>query len=365
LAQVADADIKLRALILSLPLYVRVFRDILAAPIAFFGKLDFGAADGLKRAVAFMVQGIAIAYVVLVIGLALPQSIAGWLATSAPLLSGSAQQLTDYVRRIERVEGALTPALAREWRKQPELMLVVRILPEDRFKRMVQLIRDLAQRNPDHLERAIKGPTTGERMGGRGYILAFFLAIDPRISGMFAQVQQVMDIGAKYEVKAHIEFLLRATIFWLLTSFVVLRFMPSRHDPQRKPGTFIIGAYLVGFLLPLIEAVSVLVNTYQGIFLASYIAEASVLLTDQVPSGLGLGAGSAVESLRLIAAGVLLAAAVAAMAMGAFVRGTQCAYGISRSRASLAAVVGLGLGFGGIELVSGAMLAVLSRSGLL
>jgi hypothetical protein len=366
LAQVADAEIKLRTLILSFPLYVHTFIEILKSPIGTFGKLDYAAADGLKRAVAFMVQGIAIGYVAFVIGLMLPQSIAGWLTTSPPLLTGSVQQLIDYARRIEDVKGALTPALAREWFKQTELMLAVRVLPEEPFQRMLQRVRELSNRNPDYLERAIKGPSAGERFGGRGYILGFFFALDPLVGGMIEQIEQMTEIGQKYEVKAHIDFLLRATILWLLTCYAVLRFMPSRRDPQKKPGAFIIGAYVMGFLAPLIEGFGALGHTYLAIVLPPYIDKASALLMGQAPAELVQFAGGLFpfENLMLMFAGVAVPAAVLIFALGAFVTGTECVYGISRNRAFAAAGVGLGFGFGMTELVSTMVLAILARTGL-
>lgn len=367
LAQVADAEIKLRTLVLSIPLYARNFVDILKSPIDYFRRLDYSAHDGLKRAVAFMVQGVALGYLIFILGLALPQSIAGWLATHPPLLAGSSQQLADYARRIEDLKGALTPALAREWFRQSELMLAVRILPEDRFQRMLQRARELSERNPDYLERAIKGPlASSDRFGGRGHILSFFLALDPRVSAFLPQIQQMADIGPKYELKAHVDFLLRATILWLLTCYVILRFMPSRQDPQGL-APFVIGAYLVGFVTPLIESVRTLVHTYLAIVLPPYIAKASGLLMGQGPSDLGQVTGGLYpfENLLLFAVRLAVPVAAAAVALSAFVNGTQSAYGIARNKAWAAASVGLGTGLGATELVSGFMVMILARSGLL
>jgi hypothetical protein len=368
LAQVAGAEIKLKTLLLSVPTYVRQFFQILKAPIRYFQQLNYAEKDGFKSGVAFMLQGIILSFVILTMRLAFPQSLASFFATNLPLITGSREQLAGYAKRVQEVKSVLPSALAKEWFKQGELMLAVRVLPEAGFQRMLLRVRELSAKDPDFLEHAIKGSQTfGGRFGGRAYILSFFMALDPRMVSLLQQTRQIVDIGPKYELKPHIDFLLRAILLWYLTCYVISRFMPAQPNDKKRLAVFTVGAYLAGFLNPLIQAFHTLVEIYLAIVLPKYIEKASHLLVNPEISDLGQFTSGVFpfENLMLVAINTVVPLVIVAIAIGAFVSGTRSAYQVSRSKAWAATCIGLALGFGSTELVGRLVVMILAPTGLL
>jgi hypothetical protein len=203
LAEVADAEIKLRPLILNVAAYARQFRQILTAPLGYFRQLDYTDNAGFKPALAFMLQGITVGFMLFIMGTVLPQSIACFYAIGVPLMLDTREQLLVYANRTEQVRSVLPPALIEQWFKQAELMVAVRILPDDRFQRLVERLRELSKTNPDWLEPVINGSLTyGNRFGGRGYMLTFFSFLDPHIGALGRVSRQMTDIGPRYDLKA-------------------------------------------------------------------------------------------------------------------------------------------------------------------
>ncbi len=66
--RIAGAELTLKTLLLDLPGYVRECRAILGAPSAYFGRLAGTGGATRRRGVAFMLQDIAVAFVILTIG---------------------------------------------------------------------------------------------------------------------------------------------------------------------------------------------------------------------------------------------------------------------------------------------------------
>ncbi len=369
LSQVADAEINLRTLVLGFPQYIRQFLRMLRAPRRHFGELNYAARNSTKNGLAFMLQGITLGFVLLTMGWAAPQSIAHFLATPTPILTPGRAELAEYARRIQELKGVLPPSLAKQWTAHGELMLIVRVLPADRFDVMLDRLRELSEKERDVLEEAIAGtPFGGDRPGGRGYVLGFFLALDPRMVALrhLVPLESVRaDSGAR--LRPHVDFLLRNIILWYLTCYVISRFLSARSGSKDTGAVFVIGAYLVGFLGPLFQAFLTLMNIYSAATLPYFIHTASALLGGVETSGLGrLSSGIfPYENLLLVVANVGARVAVVGMALDAFVNGTLIAYRVPKERAWMAACVGLGISLGAIEMLSGLITGLLAATGLL
>jgi hypothetical protein len=172
----ADAEIKLKTLILDFPAYARQLKKFIKAPRQYFLQRDYPNAANVKPSLACMLQGITLSFVIFTVGWVAPQSLAGFWAVNVPLLSGSRAELGDYAKRVNDVKRVLPQSLVEAWFEQNELMLAVRILPEDKFQRLLERLHALSAQEPRLLEDAIKGTWTfGSRLGGRGYIVSFLL----------------------------------------------------------------------------------------------------------------------------------------------------------------------------------------------
>jgi hypothetical protein len=369
LAEVAGAEMKLRTLLLDVAAYARQFREIFQAPVRYFRLLDYASKSIFRKSIAFMLQGVTLSFVILTMGWAMPQSVASFLATNVPLIAGTQKDLANYSRRIQELRTALPSSLASEWFRQGELMLAVRTLPEDRFQRMLNRLRDLSEKNPNLLESAIKGSLIyGGRFGGRGYVLTFFMALDPRMGALLEQTRYMVDIGPKYELKPHVDFLLRAILLWYLTCFAVSRFLPgARSGGGETRAAFVIGAYLVGSLGPVLQAFRTLVNLYLAVVLPRYIEKASLLLQDPAASDLGLVTSGVFpfENLLIAVVNIAVPLAVVVFAVLAFVNGIKSAHAISEARAWAAACLGVGAGLGLTEAAAHVAVMVLAPTGLL
>jgi hypothetical protein len=369
LAEVAAAEMKLRTLLLDIPAYARQFREIFHSPVRYFRLLDYVSKSIFRKSIAFMLQGVTLSFVILTMGWAMPQSLASFLATNVPLVFGTRKDLADYSRRIQELRKALPSSLASEWFRQGELMLAVRTLPEDRFQRMLDRLRDLSEKNPDLLESAIKGSLIyGGRFGGRGYVLSFFMALDPRMGALLQQTRQIVDIGPKYELKPHVDFLLRAILLWYLTCYAVSLFLPkAQSGGGETSAAFVIGAYLLGSLGPVFQAFRTLVNLYLAVVLPKYIEKASLLLQNPAASDLGLVTSGVFpfENLLLAVVNMAVPLAVVVFAVLAFVNGIKTAREISETRAWTAACLGMSIGLGLTEAAAHLAVMVLAPTGLL
>src|SRR5262249_48970494 len=162
------------------------------SPLGFFRTFSNVGKSGFKSGITFMLQGITVSFVIFTMGWALPRTIANFVATNVTLISGSQTRLASYIQRVQDINGTLPPDLAKAWREQGELMLVTRAVPADAFNALRQRIGAVAQEDPELLKLAIDGSLThGDRFGGRGYLLAFFSALDPVQGKLLHQTYQL------------------------------------------------------------------------------------------------------------------------------------------------------------------------------
>lgn len=345
LKELAEAEIKLSTLILDFGSYRRRFSSILKAPLGYFHRFERADAKQLRQGVTFMLQGITLAFLIFTASWSLPRAVAGYAATRG----GSSDHV--YRERWQLLSRTLPADLRKTWREQEELMLALRVLPEDRFRLMLERLADLKQHNPELLIVAVDGSLArGERFGGRGYILTFFLALDPRGGALLHDTWQLTSIGMKRELPPHVDFLLRNLLLWWLTGFLVSRLAGDRRTP------FAIAALLVGFLSPLYQAYTTLVHLYLAATLPAYIRHASLGV---------LGGVFPFENLLLAGARMLGPAVLVGFAVAALAAGLRSACGVSRERAWTAAALGTGLALGFAEAATFVLTLVLAPTGLL
>jgi len=360
LEELAEAEIKLSTLLLDFSTYRRRFSEILRSPLGFFTRLPPDAVQ-LKPAVTFLLQGTTLAFVILTASWALPRSVAGFVATRPLLMTGSGDELEAYGRRWEEVQRALPAEQSKAWREQEELMLALRLLPEDRFRLVLDRLESLKQGNPGLLAHAIDGSLVqGERFGGRGYILSFFLALDPHRGASYYQAYQLANIGPRHELPPHVDFLLRSVLLWYLTSLAVSRLVKDRKTP------FVLGAYLTGFLGPLFQVYVTLLHLYLAAVLPAYIRRASdVLVTGGQDLGLLSGGVFPFENLMLLGIRTLVPALFVGLAVAALASGLRGAGSVPKRKAWTAAALGVALGLGFTEVAAFVLTLVLAPTGLL
>jgi hypothetical protein len=359
LKELAEAEIKLSSLILDFGSYKRRFSRILKSPLGFFRgfeRVERADAAELKQSVTFMLQGISLAFLIFTASWSLPRVVAGYAATQVPLIGGSRSDLDAFRERLQHLNRTLPADLMKTWREQEELMLALRVLPEPRFRHMLERLADLKQSNPELLTLAIDGSFAhGERFGGRGYILTFFLALDPGSGPFLHDTWQLTSIGPKRELPPHVDFLLRNILLWYLTGFLVSRLV--RTGDRRTP--FAMAAFLVGFLSPLYQAYTTIVHLYLAATLPAYIRHASLGVIG------GVGGVFPFENLLLAAARMIGPALLVGFAVAALAAGLQSAGAVSRNRAWTAAVLGTGLALGFAEAATFLLTLILAPTGLL
>lgn len=347
LKELAEAEIKLSTLILDFASYRRRFARIWKSPLGFFRRFERADGGRLKQSVTFMLQGITLGFLIFTASWSLPRAIAGYAATHG----GSS--LDTYRERLQLLNRTLPAELTKTWREQEELMLALRVLPEPRFRRMLERLADLKQSNPELLKLAIDGSfARGERFGGRGYILTFFLALDPSRGALLHDTWQLTSIGPERKLPPHVDFLLRNVLLWYLTGFLVSRLV--RAEDRKAP--FAMAAFLVGFLSPLYQAYTTLVHLYLAATLPAYIRHASLGV---------FGGVFPFENLLLAGARMIGPALLVGFAVAALAAGLQSASGISRNRAWTAAALGAGLALGFAEAATFLLTLILAPTGLL
>jgi hypothetical protein len=143
--------------------------------------------------------------------------------------------------------------------------------------------------------------------------------------------------------------------------------MPGATSNDGKRAIFLMGAYLVGFLTPIVQGFNTLLHFYLAFTLPAYIHEVSQLITGAGQTELGLLSGGVFpfENLALgIVRGVTPLLFVA-LAMGALAAGIQRAGGVSRARAWIMAGLGIAAGLGLTEGVAYLLVLILAPTGLL
>jgi hypothetical protein len=367
LSELADTSVNLKSWLLTLPEYGRRYAEILRSPIDFFRAPPVTTEAAFKRSIAFLLQGITLSFIILTMGRALPQSIATFAAVNVPLVSGARTDLVEYTQRVDAVGQTLSPELRRRWLQQGELMLAVRVLPEERFKVLLGRLGELSREKADLLSLAIEGALTpAERFGGRGYLLSFFTALNPHAGPLLYQTYQVAYAGPTYMLQPHVEFLLGTLLFWYLGCSImarVLRLPPS----GARSMVFAIGALLCGFLDPLYQAFNTLLRFYLAVTLPIYIPMASeVLSTTAPPRLLDLSGGVfSYENLTLVLVQIIMSLALLGVAAWALTVGVRAVIPVSTSRAVAASVAGLVLGLGLTEGAMRLLVVILAPTGLL
>jgi hypothetical protein len=226
----------------------------------------------------------------------------------------------------------------------------------------------LAVEDPELLSLAIDGSLThGDRFGGRGYILIFFLALDAQTGPLLHQTHQLTYAGPQYKLKPHVDFLLRTVLLWLLTCAFIARLMPGATSNDGRRTIFLMGAYLAGFLTPIVQGFNTLLHFYLAFTLPAYIHEVSQLITGAGQTELGLLSGGVFpfENLALGVVRGVTPLLFVALAMGALAAGIQRAGGVSRARAWIMAGLGIAAGLGLTEGVAYLLVLILAPTGLL
>ena len=386
LAEVAGAEIKVQRLIVDLPAYARRFRQILRAPLRSFCALDHGV-GAVRASVAFMLQGIGLSFLLFTAAWALPQSLVTSF-TTAPLFATSGAALRDDAARLQAFRGALPAGVAKDWTKRGELVLLVRTLPEAQFALLLDRVRALGQTSPDLLEHAVRGTLlagssglsgSNPGWGGRGYVLEFFTALDPGAGALLQQARDLAGAGTRFELKPHVQFLARNILLWFLVCAAVAALLPRSPDGGRRRGVLIVGAYVVGFLSPLVQVALTAQSVYLAATLPAYVRLAGDAFLAATP---GEASGAAMARLLTPGGGVfpfehllfalyrvglaLLVAGWATAGLATGIRGIPGLAGrVSAPRAWGAAAAGLLGGPGLSELALSALVQVLAPTGLL
>jgi hypothetical protein len=368
LSELAETSTGIKSLLVTFPSYARQWWQLLTSPIRSF-RVPQAAADGELRArIAFLLQGLIIGFIVLTMGRALPQSIATFSASNLPLVSGSAADVRRYAQRVDAVGQALPRDLTSSWFRQGELMLAVRVLPEERFTVLLARLRGLAEENQDLLARAIDGSLAGpERFGGRGYLLSFFGALNPRTGPLLYQTYRITGAGPRYELPPYVDFLLRSVLVWLLVCAVITWLLPAQPADIDTRTVFAVGALLWGFLAPLYELVHTLLRFYLAATLPAFVPAAAQLMSESAPPSLVALSGGVFpyENLGLVAVQAGVALGLSLYALTALAVGLRAGFHVSTARAVAATAIGLGVGLGLTELTARIVVLVLAPTGLL
>ena len=362
LAEVAGAEISLKTLILDIPSYARQFLAIAKSPLGWFRSFtDRGTT--FRKSVAFLVQGIALGFVLFTIGWAAPEFVASLIAVEAD----SPRSFNEFRARSDQVRNVLPPGLGKEWFRQRELVILVRSLPDDSFKVLLQKLEEFARDDPDLLEKVIKGSVRpDQKFDSRGRIMTFFTALDPKQRVFLHQLGETGEVLPKFEVKPHIEFLLQSILLWLCACKIITWFMPRASNEKGRP-VFTIGAYLLGFLAPIVLALHALGHIYLAATLPGYALRMGAL---HLEAGTGGGAipGASFDPMdyALFYSGTIIGRWLPfAFAIAAFAVGTMSAYRITRGRALVAATTGIAGGLGGAGVMSRLILGLLAPTGLI
>jgi hypothetical protein len=367
LSELADTGVGLKSLVATFPDYAHRSAQILKAPFRSFRAFQVPTRTEFRQSLAFLLQGLILSFIVVTMGRALPQSIATFSAVSVPLMAGSRADLFQYGQRVETISQTLSPELTRSWLRQGELMLAVRVLSEERFKVLLERLRQLSVEKPQVLQLAIDGSPGVERFGGRGYLLSFFMSLNPQMGPLFFQTSQLAYAGPNYQLQPHVEFLLSSLLVWFLACAFIARFMPSVPGDPRKQSVFAMGALLWGVLNPLYQSFNTLLRFYLAATLPAYVPLASQMLSTAPPTGLAEVSGGIFpyENLALGTVRIIMALSVLGMAIGVLSVGLRSVFHVSKTRAIEASAGGVFLGLGVTEGAMRIIAIILAPTGLL
>jgi hypothetical protein len=367
LRQLAATQVGFRTLLLDIPDYWRRLVAMLRAPAARLGDRPADALR-LKRSLAFMLQGLLIAFVLFTLGRTLPQSVAGWTAVNLPLITGTVSDLERHVERIRAVTGVLPSDLADAWQAEAELVLLVRVLSEDRFARLMERLEAVAAESPQRLRAAVNGSLThGQRFGGRGYLFMLMAALTPDVGPLLGDTYDYATVGPRHELQPHVAYLLRGLLYWYVSCLVAAWALRAMTGSAHTSTVLALGACWTGVLMPLVEAVETLVLLYLAVTLPAYIELASGLLVGESIAPLVAWTGGVVPGENLVVGalrgGVPLALLVLAVAGAA--GSLQRACGVPRGKAVVGVVAGVGLGLAFAEMAEALVVLVVAPTGLL
>jgi hypothetical protein len=365
LAGVAAAEIKLRTLLLDLPTYGREFAAITRAPLGYFW-LAGARGDPFKRAVAFMLQGITLGFVLLTMGWAVPELLTRVVAVNPMVLS------PEYLSRSRAVQEALPPALADAWFEQSELILITRVLPEAHFRLVLDRLRTLARDEPGRLELAVKGRAGGQsRAVGRARVTEFLFALHPQMGRLWHDAGQltrgmVADLTPRFRLKPHVDFLVRNALAWYVACALIAAVLAARRQPAGKAPIFALGARLVGILAPAVQVLVLGGAIYYVVTLPAYVRFMSGYAMEGTSPSIGLLSRGVIpfELLLLVLARVLLGLIPTIFAIAAFSVGLRAAYQVSTRRAVTAAAVGVLLALAAMDVAASLAGIVLAPTGL-
>jgi hypothetical protein len=362
---VAAAEIKLRTLVLDLPAYGREFAAIARAPLGYFAEAG-ARGDPLKRAVAFMLQGITLGFVLLTMSWAVPELATRAMAVNLMVVS------PDYIARTRAVHEVLPPALAEAWFEQSELILVMRVLSDSQFRVVLDRLRALAKDEPARLELIVKGRTGDRpRAVGRARVSEFLLASHPQVGRVWHEAGQltrgmVADVAPRFRLKPHVDFLVRNALAWYVGCALVAVVLAAGRRPPGKATIFALGARLVGVLAPAVQALVAVGAIYHVVTLPAFVRLMGAYAVEGTPPSLNLVSGGVVpfEILILVLARVLLGLIATVFAIAALAVGVRAAYQVSTGRAVTAAAVGVLLALAAMDAAAAVVAVVLAPTGL-
>jgi hypothetical protein len=366
LARVAAAEIKLRTLLLDLPAYGRELVAIARAPLGYFEQAG-ARGDSFRRALAFMLQGITLGFVLLTMSRAVPELLTRMVALNPMVVS------PEYFARSRAVQQVLPPALADAWFEQSELILLTRALPEAHFRVVLDRLRALARDEPALLELAVRGGSSVRpRAVGRARVTEFLFALDPQGGRRWHDAGQmtrgmVADLTPRFRLKPHVDFLVRNALTWYLGCALVAALVGARRSPQGTTPVFTLGARLVGSVAPAVQALVVVGAIYYVVTLPAFVKLMSTYAVERTGPSLGLLSPGVVpyEILLLLLARVLLGVIPTIFAIAALSVGLRGAYRLSTRRAVTAAAVGVLFALAVTDLAAGLVSVLLAPTGLL
>jgi hypothetical protein len=360
LAEVSRAELTLKTLVLDIPGFARTFLAILKSPIKFFRDLGYGDADSVRRSMAFMLQGTTLAFVVLTAGWAMSQSLTG-----IALASRSVDSLDAYEKRSQAVKAALPAGLGREFFSQRELVVIAQALPDGQFQTMLQRLRQMSETEPQFLERVVRGaPPFDDGAGSRHRIMFFFFALDPTKGTLLARSQEMIGLVPTYALKPHVDFLIRTVLLWSVTCATVTWLMPRQPGSARRWTVFVIGAYLVGFLGPIVQAARAAFGFYMVATLPGYAQALGSIFLASGPPAAPAGLPGQPSDFLLFLLTMIFRLVPPVLAIAVIAIGTRRALGVSPGRAVVAALVGVAIGFAAMDVVGNLAAMVLAPTGL-
>lgn len=366
--ELASADVKLVSLLVDGGEYLRTSRRFLRNASGWFRCVPEDGEFVPRRAVAFMLQGILVAFVVFTFAHVIPSSIAQFVATQYATAVESSESVTRLIARVEHVKRALPGDLREAWLSRSELLLVLKVLPEDRYQALIARITTLSTNNPDQLRMAIVAPQSpGVLSSGRAYVAGFFLSLNDFVGPMLLGVTQITGAGAKHEFRPYVAWFLQSLVSWYFACLAITWGLKSEGVTQSKHVVFWMGAYVVGFFSPFFEVLRLFLQLYLSATLASYVNEASILMFSTMKTNIADVTGGVFPFENLILGCVRIGVAIVffLLAARAMSINMQSHFAVGSGKAWTTAAIGIGFGLAVAEGVTALLRIVLVPTGLI